>query len=94
MLIFDKPFGKSIKISLNSFMNGGKTRIKNVKIIMEIPSITINKDRILGNFSTFCIWLHKLQTTLDITNEHVIKRRKSFNVQIIKKLITTTENLK
>jgi len=54
-LIFDKPFGMSINISLNSLMNGGKTRIKNVNTTNDITTRTINKDKNLGSFNPFCI---------------------------------------
>ena len=75
-------------------MKGGKTRIANVKMMNDITTKTINKERYLGSFKLVWIWLHKLQTTLDITNEQIIKRIKSLKVQIIKKLIVTTANLK
>ena len=75
-------------------MKGGKTRIVIVNMTNEIPIITINKETNLGNFKMVCIWLHKLLTTFDITNEQIIKRMKSLKVHTIKKLIITTENLK
>ena len=75
-------------------MKGGKTRIEIVNMMNEITIRTINKDKNLGNFKPVCIWLHKLQTTFDITNEQTIKRKKSLKVHIINKLIITTENLK
>ena len=55
MFILDNPFGISIKISLNSLMNGGKTSIKTANIINDIDIRTINKDKILGSFNPFCI---------------------------------------
>ena len=60
----------------------------------DITSKTINKERDLGSLKPVWIWLHKLQTTLDITNEQIIKRMKSLKVQIIKELIVITANLK
>ena len=60
----------------------------------DIANRTINKDKILGSFKPFCILLHKLQTTFDITKEQIIKRRKSLNVHIINDVIRTTTNLK
>ena len=60
----------------------------------DITTKTINKEIDLGSFKPVWIWLHKLQITLDITNEQIIKRIKSLKVQIIKKLIVTTANLK
>ena len=94
MLILDKPLGISINISLNSFMKGGKTAITTINIMNDINIKTINKDKNLGSFNPFWIWLHKLQTTLEITNEHIIKRRNSLNVHIIKRDINSTVNLK
>ena len=84
----------SINISLNSLINGGNTSIKIANIINDIANRTINNDKILGSLKNFCILLLKLQTTFDITNEQIIKRRKSLKVHIIKKLIKTTDNLK
>ena len=75
-------------------MKGGKTRIAIVKMMNDITTKTINKEIYLGSFKPFWIWLHKLQTTLDITNEQIIKRMKSLKVQIIKELIVNTANLK
>ncbi len=75
-------------------MNGGKTRIATVKMTNDITNKTINKERDLGSLKLVWIWLHKLQTTLDITKEQIIKRMKSFKVQIIKELIVMTANLK
>ena len=94
IFIFDNPFGISTSISLNYFINGGNTRIKIVNTITDITVNTSNKESERGIFNPFWIWLHKLQTTLDITNEQIIKRMKSFKVQIIKELIVITVNLK
>ena len=60
IFIFDKPFGISISISLNSFINGGNTRIKIVNTITDIKVKTKNKDSNRGIFKPFCISLHKL----------------------------------
>ena len=65
-----------------------------VKIIKDITNKTNNKEMDLGRFKPVWIWLHKLQTTLDITNEQIIKRMKSLKVQIITELIVNTANLK
>ena len=94
IFIFDKPFGISTSISLNSFINGGKTRIKIVKTITEITVNTINKDRDRGIFNPFCIWLLKLHTIFDMTKEQIIRRKKSLKVHIIKDVIKITANLK
>ena len=75
-------------------MKGGKTRIASVNMMNDITTKTIIKDKDLGSFSPVWIWLHKLQTTLDITNEQIIKRMKSLKVHIINELIVNTENLK
>ena len=75
-------------------MKGGKTRIATVNMMNDITTKTINKERALGSFNPLWIWLHKLQTTFDITNEQIIKRMKSLKVQIIKELIVNTANLK
>ena len=84
----------SINISLNSFMNGGRTSIEIENIKKNIPIRTINKDANLGSLKIFCIWLHKLQTTFDITKEQITNSIKSLKVHTNKRLITTTENLK
>ena len=94
IFIFDNPLGISPKISLNSFINGGNTITRIVKITKEITDITENKEINLGSFNFFCIWLDKLQTIFEITKEHIIKRRKSLNVQIIRNAIKITTNLK
>ena len=65
-----------------------------VNMMNDITTRTINKESDLGSFKPVWIWLHKLQTTLDITNEQIIKRMKSLKVQIIKALIVITANLK
>ena len=94
ILILDNPFGISINISLNSLINGGKTRMATVNMMKDIAIRTINKEIDLGSFNPVWIWLHKLQTTLDITKEQIINRIKSLKVHIIKELIVNTANLK
>jgi len=54
IFIFDKPFGISTNISLNSFINGGNTRIKIVNTITDITLKTRNKERDRGIFKPFC----------------------------------------
>ena len=61
-------------------MNGGNTRIATVNMINDITIRTINKDSDLGSFNPVWIWLHKLQTTFDTTNEQIIKSTKSLKV--------------
>ena len=75
-------------------MKGGKTRMATVNMTNDITTSTINKESDLGSFKPVWIWWHKLQTTLDITNEQIIKRIKSLKVHIIKELIVITANLK
>ena len=55
IFIFDKPFGISTSISLNSFINGGNTRIKIVNTITDITVKTRNRDSDRGIFKPFCI---------------------------------------
>ena len=94
VFILDNPFGISINISLNSLIKGGKTRIAIINMMNDITTKTINSESGLGSFRPVWIWLHKLQTTLEITNEQIIKRMKSLKVHIIKELIVNTANLK
>ena len=53
IIIFDKPFGMSTSISLNSFINGGNTRIKMVNTIIDITVKTRNKESDRGIFKPF-----------------------------------------
>ena len=53
ILIFDKPFGISTSISLNSFIKGGNTRIKIVNTITDITLKTRNNDNGRGIFKLF-----------------------------------------
>ena len=94
ILILDRPFGISTSISLNSFINGGNTRMKIVNTNTDITVKTKNKDRDRGIFKPFWIWLHKLHTIFEITNEQIINSKKSLKVQIIKDEIRITANLK
>ncbi len=84
----------STSISLNSFMNGGNTRIKMVNTITDITVNTRNKESDRGIFNPFCILLHKLHAIFEITNEQIIRRRKSLKVHIINEVIKITTNLK
>ena len=94
IFIFDKPFGISTSISLNSFIKGGNTRIKIVNTITDITVNTRNNESDRGIFNPFCIWLHKLHTIFEITKEQIIRSRKSLKVHIINKVINITTNLK
>ena len=84
----------STSISLNSFINGGNTRIKIVNIITDMIAKTRNKEIDRGIFKPFWIWLDKLHTIFEITKEQIINRRKSLKVHIIKEVIKITTNLK
>jgi hypothetical protein len=55
IFIFDKPLGISTSISLNSFINGGNTRIKIVNTITDITVKTRNNESGRGIFKPFCI---------------------------------------
>ena len=79
---------------MNSFINGGNTRIKKLNVRNEITVITKNRDIILGSFNPFFTWLHKLHTIFEITNEHIIKSKKSLKVHTINIVIKITANLK
>ena len=94
IFIFDKAFGISTSISLNSLINGGNTRIKIVNTNTDIAVNTRNKERDRGILKPFWIWLHKLHTIFEITKEQIIKSRKSLKVHIIKDAIKITVNLK
>ena len=94
ILTLAKPFGISTSISLNSLINGGKTRIKIVITITEITDNTKNKDKDRGILNPFCILLDILHTIFEITKEHIIRSKKSLKIQIIKDAIKTTANLK
>ena len=94
IFIFDKPFGISTNISLNSFINGGNTIIKIVNTITEITVKTRNKERDRGIIKPFLIWLDKLHTIFEITKEQIISKRKSLRVHMINEVINITTNLK
>ena len=94
IVILDKAFGISTSISLNSFTNGGKTRIKIEKTITDITVNTKNKDKGRGILNRFCIWLHKLHTIFEITKEQIISSKKSLRIHIINDEIKITANLK
>ena len=84
----------STSISLNSFINGGNTRIKIVNIITDMTAKTKNKEIDRGIFKPFWIWLDKLHTIFEITKEHIIKSIKSLKIHIINEVIKITTNLK
>ena len=84
----------SINISLNSFMNGGNTRIIDTNNIKVININTIKSDKGLGILINLLIWLVKLQITFDNTKEQIINKKNSLKLHTIKKLIQIIANLK
>ena len=84
----------STSISLNSFINGGNTRIKIENIITDMTVKTRNKEIDRGIFKPFWIWLDKLHTIFEITKEQIINRRKSLRVQTINEVMKITNNFK
>ena len=87
-------FGTSISISLTSFMNGGKTSTTEARKIKARKVKTINNDIDLGIFIIFLTLFVRLQIILAITNEQIIRRRKSLRLQKIRKEILITNILK
>ena len=83
----------SKRISLNSFINGGKIKITEVRN-MNVKKISTNiREKFLGIFNNFFNWLDKLQIILASTKEQIIKRKKSLKLQKIKKIKVITNNL-
>ena len=78
-------FGTSTSISLTSLIKGGKTSNTQAKNIKIRKIKTISSDIDLGIFTIFFNLLVKLQIILDITNEQIIRRRKSLRLQKIRK---------
>ena len=87
-------FGTSKSISLTSLIKGGKTSNTQAKNIKIRNIKTISSDIDLGIFKIFFNLLVKLQIILDITNEQIIRRRKSLRLQKIKKQMLKTNILK
>ena len=87
-------FGTSTSISLTSLIKGGKTNKTQAKNIKIRKIKTISSDIDLGIFKIFFNLLVKLQIILDITNEQIIRRRKSLRLQKIRKQILRTNVLK
>ena len=87
-------FGTSISISLTSFTNGGRIRNTEARKMKARKIKTKNKDNDLGIFTIFFTLLVKLQIILAITNEHIIRRRKSLRLQKIRQQIPNTNILK
>ena len=87
-------FGISTNISLISLIKGGKTSNTEAKKTKIRKIKTIRSDIDLGIFTIFFNLLVKLQIILDITNEQIIRRRKSLRLQKIRKHILKVNNLK
>ena len=87
-------FGTSTSISLTSLINGGKTSNTQAKNIKIRKIKTISSDMDLGIFTIFFNLLVKLQIILEITNEQIIRRRKSLRLQKIRKKMLRANNLK
>ncbi len=87
-------FGISTNISLNSFMKGGSTKTIDIKNIIVKVNQTKRRDIGLDIFKSFFNLLHKLQTMLEITREHIISKKKSFKLQNNKILINKIDSFK
>ena len=87
-------FGTSTSISLTSLIKGGKTSNTQAKNIKIRKIRTIRSDIGLGIFAIFFNLLVKLQIIFDITNEQIIRRRKSLRLQKIRKQILKANILK
>ena len=84
----------SKRISLNSFINGGKIKIAEVRSI-NVKKINTNmREKGLGIFNNLLNWLHRLHIILANTKEHIISKKNSLKLQKIKKINDSTSNLK
>ena len=86
--------GTSTSNSLTSLIKGGKINNTQAKNNKTRKIKTISSDIDLGIFKIFFNLLVKLQIILDITNEQIIRRRKSLRLQKIRKQILRTNVLK
>ena len=86
--------GTSIRISLTSFIKGGKTSNTEARKIKVRNINTIKRDIDLGILKIFFNLFVRLQIMLAITREHIISRRKSLRLQKIIKKMLNTNNLK
>ena len=93
-IILVNALGISKRISLNSFINGGKIKIAEVRN-MNVKRINTNiREKGLGIFNNLLNWLHRLQIIFAKTKEHIISKKKSLKLQKIKKINDITSNLK
>ncbi len=83
----------STKISLNSFIKGGRTNTINIKKIIVSKNQTIERDNGLDIFSNNFSLLHKLHIIFATKMEHIISKKKFLKLQKIKKLKTNIDNL-
>ena len=84
----------SKRISLNSFINGGKIKTAEVRNI-NVKTINTNiREKGLGIFNDLLSWLHRLHIIFANTKEHIISKKNSLNLQNIKKINDITSNLK
>ena len=86
-------FGTSTRISLTSFIKGGKTSNTEVKKIKARKINTKNKDNDLGILTIFFTLLVRLQIMLAMTREQIIRSRKSLRLQKIRKHMQKTNIL-
>ena len=92
--ILVNALGMSKRISLNSFINGGKIKIAEVRNI-NVKKINTNiREKGLGILNNLLNWLHKLHIIFAKTKEHIISKKKSLKLQKIKKMNDITSNLK
>jgi len=93
-VILVRTFGTSIRISLSSFIKGGKTSNTEARKIKVRKIKTKKSDPDLGNLEIFFSLLVRLQIMLAITREQIIRRKKSLRLQKIRKDILRTSILK
>ena len=83
--ILVNALGISKRISLNSFINGGKIKIAEVRN-MNVKRIKTNiREKGLGIFNNLLNLLHRLQIIFAKTKEHIINKKKSLKLQNIRK---------
>ena len=92
--ILVNALGMSKRISLNSFINGGKIKIAEVRNI-NVKKINTNiREKGLGIFNNLLNWLHRLHIIFANTKEQIISKKNSLKLQKIKKINDITNNLK
>ena len=92
--ILINALGMSKRISLNSFINGGKIKIADVRNI-NVKKINTNiREKGLGIFNNLLNWLHRLHIIFANTKEHIISKKNPLKLQKIKNINDITSNLK